>query len=703
MINLLYLTPLLIILSCYFYDLISFSKISRNIFHNYISLISLNTDWKNSFLEFLSEETRRYFVASFISITKIKSTHTGRVIISSGDSTAGFLIENIEKEEYYLQKRKSIIYPFVYETEDVLIKKNQKNSNILKSYNLNHSFMIPVFFSDRKEEVLISVYFRNRLLCFLAYLKYLIVRKKFSYFYASVFRNFIRAFDSSAEMLLEEIEDYVAISLNEKEEIVAWNKGAEKLFGYRSVEIIGNNFVVLFNYGEEETFGKSVEILNIKNNVKYFATLKDKLNIPIKVELKIKKMLTVTSELAGYSIFVRDITKEEIFKENIEQHSFINYTILENSHDGILILDSEDKIIFYNQRVRTILDNSMNLFGIPGKKIFPRRFGEEFEQTIDKLKETRSEFLDIDYCFESKYYNIRFFRVHKNSKNDYGGVIVFFIDESVRMLTMLELEDKKGTLERINNNLLEALYSARIMQENLVPKQLIQQDGICTEAIYKLSDDLGGDFYYSENLVIKGKKYNISFISDVSGHGISSSMMNVMVKDVYGTFVDHVREGSEKIEPLTFLQLLNKKILDLRIEENKFITCVVLIIDFEERLIKTCSAGHTLPYYIRGGDVRLLNFKRAVPLGVIDTIVCDTEQILYQNGDKIILYTDGFLDLFDVDDQKPSDSALFYLEKNKDLAIQQLKTQILERYQLYKEEHLSYTDDLTLLIIEFLE
>ncbi|MGL4676670.1 MAG: SpoIIE family protein phosphatase [Brevinema sp.] len=700
MIILLYLTPIFLILYCYLYDIILFSKISRNIFHNYISLISLNTDWKNSFLDFLTEETRQYFRASFISITKIKSARTGRVIISSGDGTAGFLVESVEKEEYYLQKRKNSIYPFVYETEDVLFRRNQKNSNILESYNLNHSFMIPVFFSDKKEEILISVYFKNSFLCFLAYFKFLIVRKKFSYFYASIFRNCLRAFDSSVEMLLEEIEDYVVVSLNEKEEIVAWNKGAEKLFGYKSVEIIGKNFVVLFNYGEEEAFGKSIEILNVKNNVKYFATLKDKLNIPIKVELKIRKMSTVTGELAGYSVFVRDITKEEIFKENIEQHSFVNYTILENSHDGILILDSEDKIIFYNRRVRTILDNSMNLFGIPGKKVFPRRFGEEFERTIDKLKETNSEFLDIDYCFENKYYNIRFFRIHKKSNNDYGGVIVFFIDESVRMLTMVELEDKKETLERINNNLLEALYSARIMQENLVPKQLVQNDGISTEAVYELSDDLGGDFYYSENLFVGGKKYNISFISDVSGHGISSSMMNVMVKDVYGTFVDHIQKGTE-IEPLAFLQLLNKKILDLEVEENKFITCVILIIDFEEQLIKICSAGHTLPYYIRGDEARLLNFKRSVPLGVIEIIVCDTDQIYYKNGDKIILYTDGFLDLFDVDDQKPSDSALFYLEKNKNLSIRQLKMKILERYHLYKEEHLSDTDDLTLLMIEF--
>lgn len=694
---LLFLTPLLLIFIFFLYCVVLFSKISRNLFNNYISLISLNTDWKHSFLESLSEKTRQYFSATFISISKIKSAYTAKMIISSGDQSVGFL-SDIEKDEYYLQRKKNVFFPFVYQTEDVLIKKNQKNQNILNSYHLNYSFMIPIYFTHKKEEFFMSVYFKNRFSYFIGYLRYFFVRKKLSYFYASIFRNFIRSFDNSAELLLEEIEDYVAISLNEQEEIVAWNKGAEKLFGYKGIDIIGQNFVVLFNYGEETSFSKSLEILNIKNNVKYLATLKDKMNIPIKVELRIKKMQTVTNELAGYSIFVKDITKEEIFKENIEQHSFINYTILENSHDGILILDSEDKIIFYNQQVRIILDNSMNLFGIPGKKIFPRKFGEEFEQTIDKLKETNSEFVDIDYCFENKYYNIRFFRVNKNASG-YGGVIVFFIDESVRMFTMIELEEKKEALERINTNLLDALSSAIVMQKSLVPKKMIHSDKLNVEVSYLLSDELGGDFYYSENIIVDDKEYNISFVSDVSGHGISSSMMNVMVKDIYGTYIDSIKNGVS-IEPLSFLQLLNKKLLDLDIAENKFITCIAMVIDYQEKIIKLSSAGHALPYYLQKDKVELLNFKRAVPLGVIENIHCDILELPYKKDDKIILYTDGFLDLFEVDDQKPSESAKLFLQQHTKTTLEKLKQIVEERYEQNKKEQLSQADDLTVLFFE---
>ncbi|MGL4366986.1 MAG: SpoIIE family protein phosphatase [Brevinemataceae bacterium] len=692
--------PVFLLIYVYLVCILQFSKLSRSIYNNYVFLITLKTDWKNTFLEDLAEGTRNYFHVPFISICKLKDINTARMIISSGDSEFGYLIDSVEKDDYHLNKRKKFGFPFVYKTEESLIHRNQKNENLLKSFRLNHSFMIPIFFADRKEEGFISLYFNNKFSCLLAYFKYICINTKFSHFYASIFRNFCMSFESSAELLLDEIEDYAAVSLDEKGKIVSWNKGARNLFGYRSVEIVGQNFSVLFDEGEEESFKKSLEILKIKKDVKYFSVLKDRMNIPIKIELKIKTMFSVTGELAGYSVFVKDITKEEIFKDNIQQYSFINYTILENSQDGILILDSNDKIIFYNHRLRVILDNSMNLFGVPGKKIFPRRFGEEFEKAINQFKKTNLEFLDIDYCFERKYYNIRFFRVHKNSNNDYGGVIVFFIDESIRILTMIELEEKKEALENINKNLLDAFNSAKVIQYNLIPKKLPSSERMSCEAIYELSDDLGGDFYYIEELVIEDKIYAFGFISDVSGHGISSSMMNVMVKDVYGTY----RETYllEKIfDPALFLQLLNRKLLDLDVSNSKFITCIAFFIDFSAETISMSSSGHTLPYLISGEDVKLMEFDRSVPLGIMDKIKTHTEVLKYTKQDRLICYTDGFLDLFEIDSQKPSDSAKKFLQKNRTCSLEELKNLIQLRRDNFKEQHTINSDDLTVLMIKF--
>ncbi|MGL4561238.1 MAG: SpoIIE family protein phosphatase, partial [Brevinema sp.] len=680
---------------------ISHKELIEKVLIHYSSLLNLKTDWQSTFLEYLSKETERFFHTSFFSILSINNIDTVSNLISFSTGKASFLKGLVNDQEFSFMKKRKFFS--VYKTNNIFDHKKEAS---IKKELIKYSFMVPVSFYDNNDDAYLCLYFNNIFLLIYAYFKLMLVRKVFSKKYAMILRNFYATFENLSGSLLIEIEDYVAISLNKDSKIIAWNKGADKLFGYRSFEIIGQHFDVLFNEDEAETFVNSLEVLAIKKEIKFFTILKDRMGIPIRAEITIKLCSDSFGKFLSYSIFIKDITKEEIFKENVQQHSFINYTILENSQDGILILDADDKIIFYNQRVRLILDNSMNLFGIPGKKIFPRRFGEEFEKAIETLKKTGQEFIDIDYCFERKYYNIRFFQVYKNtnsfkkSNHEYGGVIVFFIDESIRMMTLLELEEKKEALEKINANLLDALSSARMTQYNLVPMSLPSQKYFTCEAIYELSDDLGGDFYYVETITINDKDYGIIIVSDVSGHGISASMLNVMVKEIYGTYKEFLMI-QQIIQPDVFLQTLNKKILELHIEDNKFITCFVAIVDFSEKIIKMSSAGHPLPYLITENEVVSLTFQKSIPTGVMDTMHCYTEEISYKHGDKFIFYTDGFLDLFEKSGFTPKESLDIYLNETKDKNIRDLKKDIVTKYKDYKSIYRTFSDDLTVIIVQF--
>jgi PAS domain S-box-containing protein len=46
--------------------------------------------------------------------------------------------------------------------------------------------------------------------------------------------------------MVEEIEDYAIILLNEEGNVENWNKGAEKIKGYKAIEIIGKNFGIFY-------------------------------------------------------------------------------------------------------------------------------------------------------------------------------------------------------------------------------------------------------------------------------------------------------------------------------------------------------------------------------------------------------------------------------------------------------------------------
>ncbi|MGL4387790.1 MAG: SpoIIE family protein phosphatase [Brevinema sp.] len=680
---------------------ICYKKVIERIYHKYTALLDLKTDWQLTFLEYISTEIERFFHTSFLSLLQIKNINTVVSIISFSSGKGSFLKGLVNNHEFVFLKKHLCLG--IYKIESIF---DQEKEASIKKDLIKYSFMIPISFYKDNDDAYLCLYFDNIIFCVYAFLKFQLLKKSLSQDYAIILRNFYATFENLSGSLLTEIEDYIAISLNPESKIIAWNKAAEKLFGYRAFEVIGQSFNVLFNKDEQETFSKSLEVLTVKKTIKFFTVLKDRMEIPIRAEITIKSCNNLLGRLTSYSIFIKDITREEIFKENVQQHSFINYTILENSQDGILILDADDKIIFYNQRVRLILDNSMNLFGIPGKKIFPRRFGEEFEKAIEVLKETGQEFIDIDYCFERKYYNIRFFQVYKNTdifkknNHEYGGVIVFFINESVRMMTYLELEEKKEALEQINTHLLDALSSARMTQYNLVPTTLPSTELFSCETIYELSDDLGGDFYYIETLTIQDREYGIVVVSDVSGHGIASSMLNVMVKEIYTTYKEFLTIQNI-IEPDVFIQTLNKKILNLNIEDNKFITCLVAIIDFTDKKIKISSAGHPLPYLISEDSLEGLSFQKSIPTGIMDTMHCYTEEINYKEGDKFLFYTDGFLDLFETQGLTPIESLEIYLNESKDKDIKDLKTNILLKHKNYKLIHRSFSDDLTVILIQF--
>ena len=46
--------------------------------------------------------------------------------------------------------------------------------------------------------------------------------------------------------MIEEVQDYAIILLDEEGNILTWNKGVEKIKGYKAAEIIGQNFRIFY-------------------------------------------------------------------------------------------------------------------------------------------------------------------------------------------------------------------------------------------------------------------------------------------------------------------------------------------------------------------------------------------------------------------------------------------------------------------------
>lgn len=116
--------------------------------------------------------------------------------------------------------------------------------------------------------------------------------------------------------------DQAIMVVDEHERFIAWNKGAEKIFGYREDEIIGKPSSILFPAGEKYVKERDriiedarkightsiVETERIKKNGEF-----------ITVRLSVSRLPSTTGEYVGRSIIIKDHTEYKRLQAQIDQ------------------------------------------------------------------------------------------------------------------------------------------------------------------------------------------------------------------------------------------------------------------------------------------------------------------------------------------------------------------------------------------------
>jgi len=114
------------------------------------------------------------------------------------------------------------------------------------------------------------------------------------------------------------------ISTDENGIISSWNKGAEKIYGYTSGEIIGKSIRILDpeqirNRGKDEEFLKSLKEKGFLTNLERTQVTKDGKDINVQITA-----FMVRDEMEGkdyYASIVRDVTQTKLMEEELNQSS----------------------------------------------------------------------------------------------------------------------------------------------------------------------------------------------------------------------------------------------------------------------------------------------------------------------------------------------------------------------------------------------
>jgi phosphoserine phosphatase RsbU/P len=232
------------------------------------------------------------------------------------------------------------------------------------------------------------------------------------------------------------------------------------------------------------------------------------------------------------------------------------------------------------------------------------------------------------------------------------------------------------------------------MQTMLIPShsKLPWNGRIHFKAFYHPHYDVGGDYYD----VIELSKDEVGFcIADVSGKGISAAiLMSNFQANLRALFI-------QEAELSTLVKLLNERVLSSANGE-KFITLFIAKYNFCSKKLEYINAGHNPPllYDIKTGNLRLLE-SGCVGMGMLDEIpVINQETLNVTGGTKLLLYTDGLVELIEGDDVGYGYKFIEEEISNSNPIEQNMKEIIVQ--QKIETGNAAIFDDISILGIEFI-
>lgn len=223
----------------------------------------------------------------------------------------------------------------------------------------------------------------------------------------------------------------------------------------------------------------------------------------------------------------------------------------------------------------------------------------------------------------------RYNRIY-TEKVDEVGILAHFFNEVTHSLERVSTDIKEH--RRISSE----LNIAQKIQKDLLPKAAPTIEGLDIVAKTKPAAEIGGDSF---DFIQKNDQMFL-YLGDVTGHGVPSGLVMMIVDTLIHTFSDMVSNSHQ-------LLIQVNKYLKPRIQRTMFMTMIMLRWDRTQKAMFYTGAGHETLIHYKSLEGKVENLKSGgIALGMVPDNEKLTEEVdlpLYE-GDFLILYSDGIVD-----------------------------------------------------------
>ncbi|MBU1097995.1 MAG: PAS domain-containing sensor histidine kinase [Bacteroidetes bacterium] len=253
--------------------------------------------------------------------------------------------------------------------------------------------------------------------------------------------------------------DEAIITTDDKLNVVLYNNGAQKIFGYNEEEVIGNNLQMLFPLPQNNN--SLIGLHNISDYLKQYDNNGNvrgvkKSGAGFIAETNLSKI--ILNHGIVYTIYFRDVTE----KYQLEKESLLSKNkyeqIIKFVDDAIISINQKHEIILFNLGAQRILGYAENeILGKHVSILIPEKFRELHDRLIDDFSksDTGTKIMgDRRDVIALRKDGLEIHTEASIAKIDYEEEFIFTIilrDVSARKLLEKQFVDYLAELEKIDN------------------------------------------------------------------------------------------------------------------------------------------------------------------------------------------------------------------------------------------------------------
>ena len=207
-----------------------------------------------------------------------------------------------------------------------------------------------------------------------------------------------------------------------------------------------------------------------------------------------------------------------------------------------------------------------------------------------------------------------------------------------------------------------------------------------------------GDFYN----FIQVENHLIFYISDVSGHDLSGSMLNIFLKETINSYLisKNIPANEDLLNPANILNYINKRYSEETFPDDYFICLIIGVMDLETKNIKYSNAGiQTPPLLLKKGEGISSFSCGGMPISFVSFEDYDVCSFTFQKDEIFFINTDGLLEQSNSKELYGQQRLMELLAESRNQSPDQVIEKIYQDFKNFRGD-IPVQDDITYLLLK---